>query len=127
MANATFGKIIWTDLTVPNAGQVRDFYANVVGLTSQDVPVDDHTDYTLTAADGSPVVGVCHALGDNAALPPQWLVYFSVADLDASLKEVEARGGKRLTGIRGGGGVRFCVIQDPAGAVCALMEMGAPT
>lgn len=33
-----------------------------------------------------PVAGICHARGTNAALPPQWLRYIVVADLDASVQ-----------------------------------------
>jgi hypothetical protein len=125
MSQARIGQIVWTDITVPNAQALRDFYAQVAGLNSQDIPVEDHTDYTLLDASGQPVVGVCHALGANATLPPQWLIYFSAADLDASIRQVEALGGKRLTPVREAGDTRFVVIEDPAGAVCALMQTAA--
>jgi predicted enzyme related to lactoylglutathione lyase len=119
------GRIVWTDITVPNAAELRDFYAQVFGWNIHDTQVDDHIDFTmLDPVSGDPVVGICHALGANAALPPQWLNYFSVADLDKALKTVEQLGGKQISPIRDAGGMRFCAIQDPAGAVCALMEMG---
>ena len=29
-----------------------------------------------------PVSGICHARGSNADLPPVWLIYITVADLE---------------------------------------------
>ncbi len=119
MAKQPVGRIVWTDLTVPNAAEIRDFYAQVVGWKPQDVPVDDHIDFNMTdPASGDPVVGVCHALGDNKTLPPQWMIYITVDDLDASVKACEQLGGKVINPPRNG----FCIIQDPAGAVCALFQ-----
>lgn len=120
MAALHAGEIGWVDLTVPNAERVRDFYAEVVGWAPQPVPVDDHEDYNMTHM-GQPVTGVCHQKGVNAGLPAQWMVYFKVADLAAALEKVAAQGGTVLrqpTPETGG----YAVIQDPAGAICALMS-----
>jgi predicted enzyme related to lactoylglutathione lyase len=52
-----------------------------------------------------------------------WLVYISVADLDASLAACTERGGVVVTGPKNaGGGSRYAVIRDPAGAVAALHQ-----
>jgi hypothetical protein len=115
------GVISWQDLTVEDATRLRDFYEAVVGWTAEPVAVGDYSDYTMTA-DGEQVAGVCHARGGNAALPPMWIIYITVADLDHSLDECVRLGGEPLTPVRSYGGGRFCVIQDPAGAVCALYQ-----
>lgn len=61
--------------------------------------------------------------GCNADLPPQWLIYIVVADLNTSLLECEARGGVVVAGPKSmGGRARYAVIRDPAGAVAALYE-----
>lgn len=60
------GKIGWIDMTVANATEVRDFYAAVVGLEPEDVSMGDYNDYNMTMpASGTPVCGVCHALGSG--------------------------------------------------------------
>lgn len=125
---SAIGTLLWIDLTVPNAETVRDFYASVIGWEPAGVAMGDYEDYVMTApATGQGVAGVCHARGQNADLPPQWLVYVAVADLDESLRRCADAGGKAVTGIKGEAGTtRYCVIQDPAGAVLALMEEGAP-
>jgi predicted enzyme related to lactoylglutathione lyase len=70
----------------------------------------------------TPVAGICHARGSNANLPPQWLIYITVADLDASLRQCLALGGQALSPVREAGSGRFVVIRDPAGAACALYQ-----
>lgn len=119
------GRIAWTDLTVEDADGVRDFYQAVVGWTVQPVDMaEGYQDWALcTPESGEPVAGVCHARGPNAGLPPVWLVYVNVADLDASLAACRARGGEVLRDPRELGSYgRVAVIRDPAGATLALIE-----
>jgi predicted enzyme related to lactoylglutathione lyase len=73
----------------------------------------------------NPVAGICHARGDNADLPPVWLIYLLVEDLEKSLAACRAGGGQVLVGPKSmGPGSAFAVIRDPAGAVAALYQMG---
>jgi len=118
------GSIGWADLTVPDAPKLRDFYKEVVGWESEDFEMEDYSDYVMkTAPTGRPVAGICHAKGPNANLPPQWLVYITVADMTASAKACEELGGELLTPVQGVDGQgKFCVIKDPAGAIAALFE-----
>lgn len=123
----TLGKIAWVDLTVPDAASVRDFYAAVAGWTSSGVEMGGYEDFAMMTGDGAAAAGICHARGPNAALPPQWIVYITVPDLDASLAESAARGGSVVAGPKGaGGGARYAIIRDPAGAVAALYQHAAP-
>ena len=118
----TPGSIAWQDLTVPNAAEVRDFYCQVVGWTYTDHDMGDYADYNINLSDGSrTVAGICHARDGNANVPPQWLVYIVVADVTRSAQRCIELGGKVIDGPREMGGQRFCVIQDPAGAVAALI------
>jgi hypothetical protein len=120
------GSVAWIDLTVPDAEATRDFYGDVVGWRPEPVDMGGYSDFVMNEpGSGRQVVGVCHARGGNAYLPPQWLVYFVVADLDASLAKVVERGGKQIGEIRTMGPQdRYCAIQDPAGAVCVLYQAG---
>jgi uncharacterized protein len=118
---SNIGKIVWRDLTVENATEVKEFYTQVVGWKAEDHPMGDYADYNIKAADGEVIAGVCHARGSNASIPPQWLMYVQVADVDQAAKRALANGGKVLDGPRMIGGSKFCVIQDPAGAVLALI------
>jgi len=109
------GRIGWVDLTVEDATESRDFWAAVAGFDSAEpVPMGGYSDFVLTA-DGRGVAGVCHARGVNAALPPVWLVYFVVEDMDEAVSEVERRGGRVIQRRES-----MAVVSDPAGAVAAL-------
>lgn len=118
------GTIGWTDLTVDNADEVRDFYREVVGWQVAEVDMGEYSDYSMeTPESGTPTAGVCHARGVNAGLPAQWLLYILVADLDWSIERLQALGGEVVAGPRKMGGAgRYCVFKDPAGAAAALFE-----
>lgn len=117
------GSIVWTDLTVPDAEGVRDFYSAVVGWRSEPVDMGEYTDFNMCApGSGTPSVGVCHARGGNAGLPAQWLIYITVEDVNASASACREQGGKVLMEPKSmGEHGTYCVIEDPAGAVAALI------
>lgn len=118
------GSMVWIDLTVPDAEKVRDFYSAVVGWTSEDVDMGGYSDYSMNTPDsGKTITGVCHARGVNEDMPPAWMPYFVVADLDASTAECTEKGGAIVVQPRSLGEGRFCVVKDPAGAVAALYEV----
>ena len=119
-AVGTFG---WFDLTVADVPKVRDFYKAVVGWEAYPVDMGGYEDFSIGPPDGEPVGGLCHARGPNTALPPVWLLYIIVANLEESAKKVVELGGKLITPTRPIGEGKFCVIQDPAGATCALYQL----
>ena len=117
------GSITWRDLTVQNASELRDFYSQVVGWEAMPLSMGDYDDYCMKSPDsGETVAGICHARGGNLNLPPQWLVYITVANLDESIERTVKLGGEVVDGPRSVGADRMCVIRDPAGAVAALFE-----
>lgn len=116
------GTINWFDLTIPNAEEVKDFYSKVVGWKPEALQVDDYNDYVMSSPDGTPISGVCHKKGPNAALPSQWLMYVTIENMEKSLHECEINGGKIISPPKDGGNGMYAVIQDPAGAVMALFE-----
>ena len=120
----SIGSIGWVDLTVEDAGSVRDFYQAVVGWSAEGCDMSGYDDYVMTQPEtGTPASGICWRRGGNAHLPTVWLVYITVADLSASLATVRGRGGNVLAEPRSAGAHgSFAVIQDPAGAVCALHQ-----
>lgn len=118
------GSIGWIDMTVPDADNVRDFYKAVVGWTTTDVDMGGYADYCVNEPDsGKSVAGVCHHTGTNADIPAgQWIIYITVADLDASMAACKECGGEVVAGPKSMGNARYCMIRDPAGAVCALYQ-----
>ena len=139
MTDSNAGKIGWTDLTVPNADRIRDFYSEVAGWEAKPVDMGDYADYCMhRPEEESPVAGICHARGINADLPAQWMIYITVADLKAALDKVAANGGEVLQQRLANSGDNFnednsavdgpygqgslAIIRDPSGAVAALYQ-----
>lgn len=118
------GSITWCDLTVPDAESVKDFYSKVIGWKPDAVSMGDYNDYSMVAPEsGKVAAGVCHTRGVNAKLPPQWLIYITVADVDKSAEQCVQSGGEVIVEPKSMSGYgRYCVIKDPAGAVCALFQ-----
>ncbi len=122
-SNPQVGSISWFDLTVKDATGLRDFYCEVVGWGADALSMGEYDDYCMKEpASGNTVAGVCHAKGPNAKLPPQWLIYITVESVDKSIERCKALGGKLIDGPRMSGDKPFCVIQDPAGALAALVQ-----
>lgn len=123
---APIGSFSWADLTVENASEIKDFYASVIGYSFTEVDMGGYGDYCMNSpADDQTKTGICHAKGGNKDLPPMWLIYFYVANLDESLEKLKEKGGQILAGPKSyGGGSVYAVIKDPAGACCALFQEG---
>jgi predicted enzyme related to lactoylglutathione lyase len=103
---------------------VRDFYREVVGWKHFPVDMGGYSDFNmLTPTSDKSTAGICHARGVNEGLPPQWLIYITVENIEKSAARCIELGGKLLVQIKGMGSFgRYCVIQDLAGAVAALIE-----
>jgi hypothetical protein len=115
------GKILWQDLTVTNAVEVRDFYQQIIGWDCIPEDMGGYDDFhMIVPSTGNSVAGICHAKGVNADIPPVWMIYITVEDVDKNAQKCKELGGEVVVEPRLMGGGYFCVIRDPAGAICAL-------
>jgi len=124
------GGISWIDLTIDNATEIKDFYAKVVGLDAmgQSMADGEYEDYVMTTSeDPEFAVGICHAKGPNQELPPQWLMYFNVSDVEQALQECVKMGGTVIKPMTDMGSFEMGVIKDPAGAVAGVIKAKAET
>lgn len=122
-AKLKIGSIAWRDLTVKDAEDIQDFYCQVVGWEARPHDMGAYHDFDiLRPGQEEAITGICHALDTNANIPPAWLIYIVVEDVDQSTRQCVALGGKVIDGPRMIGQSKFCAIQDPAGAVAALIS-----
>lgn len=122
MSGSSAGSLGWHDLTVADAAAVRDWYSSVLGWRAIAIPMDGYDDYAMCPpGSDDPVAGICHARGPNTGIPPVWLIYTTVPDIDAALAAA-SRGGKVVCPVREVMGGRMAVVQDPAGAVMGLWQ-----
>ncbi|MDA9612112.1 VOC family protein [OM182 bacterium] len=121
--DSALGHVEWLDLTVGDASRMKSFYQKVVGWKASEVDMGSYNDFNMNSADGTQTVaGICHARGLSNNLPAKWLAYVRVEDVTKSAESCINHGGKVLDGPRRMGGSNFCVIEDPEGAVIALLS-----
>ena len=85
-------KFVWHDVMTTDVDAAEDFYAKVVGWQMKDSGMDGPR-YTLLM-DGERMAGGIMPTPDDASdVPPMWMGYIGVDDIDAKAKELEAAGG----------------------------------
>lgn len=118
------GSVTWNELGTRDAPKAVQFYSDLFGWQ---IRKDDNMDYYYINNNDRPNGGIMAMTADWGDTPPNWMVYFSVADIDATLEAVKANGGKVVTGPMDAGGVgRFAVVADPTGGVCSLIQTEQP-
>ena len=118
------GALTWTELTTNDTKKAEQFYTNLFGWKSK-AGNDVGMEYTEFYVGSTPGAGMMDAknLGPNANVPPNWMPYFQVSDVDATARKASELGGKLFvppSDIPKVG--RFAVVQDPQGAVFAIFK-----
>ena len=125
------GDFIWYELMTPDADGATRFYGAVVGWTIEkdSEPNASGLDYRhIMRSDGGAnggVLNLTQAMCDGGA-HPCWLGYIHVADVDAAISAITAKGGKLYmpaTDIDVG---RIATVADPQGAAFYIMTPKAP-
>ncbi|MGA9531674.1 MAG: VOC family protein [Anaerolineales bacterium] len=114
--------IVHVEISANDPKQAVDFYREVFGW---EIEVDEHLDYWQFAAEGGPGGGFVQPNG--AYETGDVIVYLSCEDIDASLSQVEQRGGTTIvpkTEIGAGMGW-FALFRDPSGNKLGLFAPGS--
>lgn len=110
------GKFGWYELMTSDTKAAGQFYSDVVGWSTHEMPADDGVQYT-TFNIGS--VGIAGML--NIAGHASWIGYIAVEDVDAHVENIVAAGGKLLKPATDVPGVlRFAVMSDPQDAAIVV-------
>ncbi|MFD1770683.1 VOC family protein [Sphingobacterium suaedae] len=122
------GQFYWADLTVENPSAVKEFYKQVVGWQDVPVPMNDaqgaYEDYIMAIDNQTVGGGLCHRRGVNSQIPPQWIMYVQVADVQQSLEDVLQYGGSLVQESRkADGSLYYVIVKDPLGCVFGLGKM----
>ncbi|HEY5290032.1 MAG TPA: VOC family protein [Caulobacteraceae bacterium] len=116
----TTGKFSWYELMTTDTAAAVAFYEKVVGWKSEAMgQTPDGSPYTVLSTAEGGIAGLMKMEG----MPPAWLGYVSVDDVDDYAKRFEAAGGQihRAPGDIPGIG-RFSVVADPQGAGIILFK-----
>jgi predicted enzyme related to lactoylglutathione lyase len=116
------GAICWVELDTTDPAAAEGFYTKVFPWTAKRSP-----EYTEWQMGGTSLGGMMKIPEEWGPVPPNWLVYFMVDDVDASVVKA---GGLGATPIVPGMDIpnmgRFAVLKDPQGAVFAIFAVTAP-
>ena len=121
------GALTWTELSTRDTRSSEKFYTQLLGWRAKTggEGVNAYTEFT-PAAGAQAVAGMMDsaAYGPQAAnLPPNWMPYFQVSDVDASAATAARLGAHTFVPPRDIPNVgRFSVLQDPQGAVFAIYK-----
>jgi predicted enzyme related to lactoylglutathione lyase len=120
------GTLVWADLNTPDRERAKTFYEALFGwtfVTGKDKPADSY----LHIKNGEAYIGgILPDSHRNQHAPPHWLIYFLVADCDASTAkatEIGARVYAPPMSIENN--LRFSVLADPQGATFAFFQGSA--
>ncbi len=117
------GSLCWADLNTHDPERAQEFYADVFGWTFEADKLSAPPSGYVQVKNGGQFIGGIPRLPRSAQIPPHWMVYFLVSDLDASAalaKQLGATFCMEPTVIQKVG--RFAILVDPQGAVFAIFE-----
>lgn len=114
--------LVWTELMTNDTAKAGDFYKGLFGWGTEKFP-GGAMDYTLWKKGTENAGGMMAITPDMGPIPPNWMVYYGVADADATVAKAKQLGG---TVIREPWTVptvgRIAILKDPTGAVFAIIK-----
>jgi len=115
------GRFVWFELITAQADEAKSFYPEVFGWKVEPMEMSGGITYPLIKVGDAPTGGF--APPPKKGIPPHWVSYVSVADVDATAKKVIANGGKSLMDAFDVPGVgRMQPVADPEGAAFFLFK-----
>lgn len=115
------GMFSWFELLTSDVAGAKKFYKSLFGWKTADMSMPGMK-YTTISAGGDEVAGMMAMPPKAKKMPPHWGAYVTVDDVDATAKKAVKLGGKVIVPAQDVPGVgRFCVIQDPQGAMLSVI------
>jgi predicted enzyme related to lactoylglutathione lyase len=116
------GTLCWADLSTPDAKPAADFYSGLFGWQIVADPKDS-SGYLHIKNGEHFIGGIPPASYRQPGVPPHWMAYFQVDDVDASASTAKRMGANvYLPPMTMEGVGRMSVIADPQGAAFAIFK-----
>jgi predicted enzyme related to lactoylglutathione lyase len=119
------GRFCWNELMTNDSDKAREFYGELLGWKSEEVPVGDKSYFMLKQGEEG-VGGMMQIPKDKkewANIPSHWISYISVDNLDITLIKAQKLSAKIVVPATNvGDHGRFAIIQDPTGAQVAFWQ-----
>ena len=119
------GSFCWVELATSDQNAAKQFYSSIFGWTPNDSPMGPGEFYTIFRLQGRDAAAGYTLRPEQRAqhVPPNWMLYITVDNVDASAAKVPQLGGKVIVApfdVMEAG--RMAVIQDPTGAYFSMWQ-----
>lgn len=116
------GAMCWNELATSDTEKAEKFYTALFGWTAKTDQMG-HMTYTTFSLDDKMVAGMYKLLPEMEGIPPHWLPYFQLGDIEATVEKAKSMGGKMPIPVQFVEGVgHFTVLQDPQGAAFGVVQ-----
>jgi predicted enzyme related to lactoylglutathione lyase len=121
------GEGSWHELMTTDAEAAMTFYSELFGWqASETMDMGEMGKYHMFNRPHGMIGGMMNKPPEMAQVPPNWGIYFRVADLDGAIERITANGGRILNGpMEVPGGDRIVNAMDSQGAAFSLHERKA--
>lgn len=116
----------WNELATKDVAKAGEFYSGLFGWGKNEQQMGPMT-YTSFINGDRPAAGMYQPGPEMGEMPPNWMVYFAVADADATLARATKLGAKACVPAMDIPGVgRMAMMTDPQGAAFAVIKLQMP-
>jgi predicted enzyme related to lactoylglutathione lyase len=119
----TAGTFCWVELSTSDPDAAKVFYAQIFGWEFEDLPVGDGMVYSMARLGGKDVAALQPLRGEG--VPPNWLNYVAVDDVDAVAARAAALGATLVAppfDVMESG--RMALVADRQGGMLGLWQAG---
>ncbi|MBV8521107.1 MAG: VOC family protein [Acetobacteraceae bacterium] len=119
------GSFCWMELATSDQNSAKHYYANLFGWQAADTPMGPDAMYTIFRLDNrdSAACYTLHKGQRDAGVPPHWMIYVAVENVDAMAQKAGSLGGQVMVppfDVMDLG--RMAVITDPTGAFISMWQ-----
>lgn len=121
------GAMSWNELATRDVSTAKAFFERLLGWAVQTGDIGGGNMYTGIFLDGDHPNGGMIQMDEKwpQEIPPHWMTYFTVDDVDAAAAKVEELGGAVKVPPRDIPVGRFSVVSDPQGGTFTIITMAA--
>jgi uncharacterized protein len=120
------GEFCWNELMTGDTSKAASFYTSLFGWQANEMDMGDAT-YTMFKSGDADIAGMLKIpQGQEGTIPPHWMSYIAVDDVDATLAQAQELGASVAVPVTPVGDFgRFAVVADPTGAHIAFWQKTA--
>jgi predicted enzyme related to lactoylglutathione lyase len=117
------GQFSWVELGTTDSAAAKKFYGGLFGWTFEDMPAGPDMVYTMAKLGNHHACALYKMGKDMHGVPPHWLSYVTVENVDQTTTKAKQNGGKAMKepfDVMDVG--RMAILTDPTGAHIALWQ-----